>query len=178
MSCRKFLLSSRTKQLICMNLSRCVDIRIRHWKTWTINSKISEKILLMKLNVKKSLSSLTQIRIMIDQFLALDLKSLNSNLNRVLVRLLNHHSKIKWISSIVIIVKNLNISFATVVHSKRWISIASYARWTYIKRTIRQLRISRSSREKSNLCYSRCRDRWDENNEDRCLQFRRHSFRR
>jgi hypothetical protein len=48
-----------------------------------------------------------------------------------------------------------------------------------MKRMIHRVRriISRSSREKNNLCYSRCRDRWDENSENWCLQLRRQSLR-
>jgi hypothetical protein len=174
MNCNKFLLSSHTKRLICMNLSRCVDIRIRHWKMWTISSKISKKNSLMKLNVKKSLLSLIQIRIMLDQFLARDLKLLN--LNRVLVRLLNHHLKIKWIASTVIIVINSIISFAIVINSRRWISIISYTRWTYMKKKIIK-KISNRNRKKNNLCYRRCKDKWDEINANWCMQFRRQFLR-
>ncbi len=39
------------------------------------------------------------------------------------------------------------------------------------------IEISRSNREKNNLCYSRCKDRWSENNENWCLQLWKQSFR-
>jgi hypothetical protein len=60
---------------------------------WTISPEIPEEVLLVKLNVEESLSPLTQIRIMTDQPLVRDLKPLD--LDRVLVRLLNHHPEIK-----------------------------------------------------------------------------------
>ncbi len=170
-----------------MNSSRCANIRIKRLKTWTTNSEISEKIskimLMMQHEMKKLLSSLTQIRVirmLIDQHHVHDLKSLNSNLNRILVQSLNHrHSKIKWIRSIATIAENLIISFAIVINLERWIQTASYEKWMCMKRMIHRVRriISRSSREKNNLCYSRCRDRWDENSENWCLQLRRQSLR-
>jgi hypothetical protein len=160
-----------------MNSLRCVDTRIKHWEMWTISSKISKKILLMMLNVKKSLSSLIRIKITIDQSHALDLKSLNLNSNRTFERSLNHHLKIKWIASIVIIAKNRIIIHVIVVNLKKWIFTISCARWMYMIRMTHRMKISSLSRKKTNLCYSRCKDRWDENNENWCLQLRRHSFR-
>jgi hypothetical protein len=173
-SCKKFSLSSRIKSSICMNSLRCVDTLIKHWEMWTISSEISKKILLMMLNVKKSLSSLIRIKITIDQSHVLDLKSLN--LNRILERSLNRrHLRIKWIFSIATIVKNLIISFVIVVNSKnRWTLITSFAK---LKKTYQIRKISNQNRKKNNLCYSRCRDRWDENNENWCLQLWRQSFR-
>jgi hypothetical protein len=85
-SCKNLSLSSRIKSSICMSSLRCVDTLIRHWEMWIISSEISEKILLMMLNVKKSLSSLIRIKITTDRSHVHDLKSLN----RVLVQLLNH----------------------------------------------------------------------------------------
>jgi hypothetical protein len=157
-NCKKFSLSSHIKRLICTNSSRCADTLIKHWKTLTINSKISKKVLLIVSNVKKSLSLLTRIksiRTLTERFLALDLKSSN----RVLVRLLNHHLKIKWIFSVVIIVKNLIISFVIVVNlENRWISTISYEKWTYKRRTILR-KISNKTREKSSFHQRRDEER-------------------
>jgi hypothetical protein len=117
---------------------------------------------------------------LIDRLLVLDLKFSNSNLNQILKQSFNHrHLKIKWILSIAIIVKNLIITYATVVNSKRWIQTISYEKWTYMKEMTHRVRriISKSNREKNNLCYSRCRDRWDENNENWCLQLWRQFLR-
>jgi hypothetical protein len=50
-------------------------------------------------------------------------------------------------------------------------------RWTCMIRMTHRVKISRSSRKKNNLCYSRCRDRWDENSENWCLQLWRQSLR-
>jgi hypothetical protein len=87
-----------------------------------------------------------------NRLLVFDLKSLNSNLNRIFVRSVNHHLKIKWISLIATIVKNLIISHVIVVNSERWIQTVSYAKWTYMKKMIHRVRriISSSSRKKSN----------------------------
>jgi hypothetical protein len=174
-SCKKLLLLSRTKSSIYMSSLKCVDTLIRRWEIWTISSEISEKISIMMImqmtsNVKESLSLLTRIKsikTLTDRFLVLDLKSSN----RVLVRLLNHHLKIKWILSIATIVKNLIITHAIVVNSKRWISTNSYVKWTCTTRMIHQVKIS-TNRKKINLCYSRSRDRWDENDENRSVQIR------
>jgi hypothetical protein len=46
-------------------------------------------------------------------------------------------------------------------------------RWTCMIRMTHRVIISKSSREKNNLCNSRCRDKWDESNENWCLQLRR-----
>ncbi len=153
-----------------MNSSRCVATRIKSWGMWTINQDV-KNFQVMQHEMKKWLSSLIRIRtirIMIDQHHVLDLKSLN----RVLVRSFNHrHSKIKWIRSIVIIAKNSIISFAIVVNLERWIQTALYEKWMCMKRMTHRVRktIWRLSRKKNNLCYNRCRDRWDENNENRSL---------
>jgi hypothetical protein len=50
-------------------------------------------------------------------------------------------------------------------------------KWTCMIKMTHRVKISRSSRKKNNLCYSRCRNRWDENSENWCLQLRKHSFR-
>jgi hypothetical protein len=155
-SCKKLSLSSRIKSSICMSSLSRVDTLIRHWEMWIINSKISEKIFLIMRNVKKSSSSLIRIRITIDRFLVFDFKSLNSNSNRFLVQSLNHHQKIKWISSINIIMINRDISFAIVVNRERWIRITLYVK---SRRTYRVKKILNQNRKKNNLCYSRCRDK-------------------
>jgi hypothetical protein len=167
MSCKKFLLLSRIKQLIYMNLSRCADISIKRWEMWIISH--DEKISLMMLNEKKLLSSLTRIRsikIKISRVLDLDLKSSNQTFERLL-----NHQKIKWISSIVTIVKNSIISRVIVVNSERWTQTISYEKWTYMKEMTHRVKriISRLSRKKNNLCYNRCRNKWDENSENRSL---------
>ncbi len=164
-----------------MNLSKCVATLIKSWEMWTINQDV-KNFSAMQHEMMKWLSSLIRIRLktLIDQSLALDLKFLNPNLNRILVQSFNHrHSKIKWIRSIATIAENLIISFAIVINLERWIQTASYEKWMCMKRMIHRVRriISRSSREKNNLCYSRCRDRWDENSENWCLQLRRQSLR-
>jgi hypothetical protein len=176
-SCKKFSLSSHTKSSICMNSSKCADILIRRWETWTINQDV-KNFSMMQHETKKSLSSLIRIKIiksiktLINRSHVHDLKSLN----RVLVRLLNYQ-KIKWTVSTVTIMKNQNTFLAIVVNLKRWILITSYVKWTCMIRMIHRMIISRSSRKKNNLCYSRCRDKWNENSENWCLQFREHSFR-
>jgi hypothetical protein len=96
MSCRKFLLSSHTKSSICTNSSRCVATLIKRWEMSTISrvEKISiVMIMLTMLNVKKSLSSLIRIKIMIDSLLVHDLKFLNLNSNRIFERSLNSYLK-------------------------------------------------------------------------------------
>jgi hypothetical protein len=182
-NCKKLSLSNHTKSSICMNSSKCADILIRRWETWTISQNV-KNFSVMQHETKKSLSLLIRIRIiksiktLINRSHVHDLKSLNSNLNQILEQSLNHRRlKIKWISSIVTIVKNQDISLAIVVNQEEWIRITSYEKWTYMIKTIYLLKILRSNREKTNLCYNRSRDKWDENNEDRCLQLRRHSLR-
>ncbi len=140
-----------------MNLSKCVVIQIKFWVMWTISRDVKNS--LMMLNAKKSSSSLIRIksiRRLIERFLVFDLRSLNSNLNRIFVQSLNHHQKIKWISSIVTIVINRNISFAIVVNRERWIRITLYVK---SKKPYRVKRTLNQNRKKNNLCYSRCEDK-------------------
>jgi coenzyme F420-reducing hydrogenase delta subunit len=107
----------------------------------------------MQREVMKWLSSLTQIKVikmLINQHHVFDSKFLN--LNRVFARSLNHYLKIKWISSIIIIVKNLIIFHVIVVNSERWTQTISYAKWTYIKKMIHRVkRIISSSSWKKNI---------------------------
>ncbi len=138
-----------------MNSLRFVDTSIRRWETWTISSEISEKILSIMLNVKKSLSSSIRIKTLINRHHAHDLKYLN----RVLVRLLNHQ-KIKWTLSIATIVKNLIIFHVIVVNLKRYISTTSCVKWTYmIRKTYQVKQISSSNRKKSSFRQRRDKER-------------------
>ncbi len=133
---------------------------------------------LMMLNVKKSSSSLIRIksiRTSIDRFLVLDLKFLNSNLNRIFALLLNHQ-KIRWTISIVTIVKNRNTFLETVVNSKRWILITSYVRWMCMKRMIHRVKriILSSTRKKINSHQIHNEERaWCQSIENWCVQLRR-----
>ncbi len=89
------------------------------------------------------------------------------------VFLLKHQSKNKSMYLIVIIMKNLNISFAIAKFRKNSIRIILYERWrkTYQMMTIKM------NREKNNFCNNRCKDKWSENNENWCLQFRKQFLR-
>jgi hypothetical protein len=90
-----------------------------------------------------------------------------------LVFLLKHQSKNKSMHLTVIIVKNLNISLAIAKFRKNSIRIALYER---SRRTYQMMTI-KTNREKNNFCNNRCRDRWNENNENWCLQLRKQFFR-
>ncbi len=134
----------------------------------------------MQREMMKWQSSLIQIRIirmLIEQHHVFDLKLLN--LNRVLVRLLNHQ-KIKWISSIATIAKNSIISFAIIVNSERWTRTVSYAKWTYMKKMTHRVRriISNQNREKSSSHQRRDEEQAKcQSVENWSLQFRRHLIR-
>jgi hypothetical protein len=126
--------------------------------------KISEKILLIMLNVKRSVSSSIRIKTLINRSHAHDLKSLN----RVLVRLLNHQ-KIRWTVSTATIAKNSIISFAIIDNLERWIRTSLYEKWMCMKRMTHRVKriISSSIREKSSSHQRRDEERaWCQNVEN------------
>jgi hypothetical protein len=108
---------------------------------------------------------------MIVQSHVLHFKSLNSNLNRDFVRLLNHQ-KIRWTVSIVTIVKNQNTFLAIVVNLKRWTLIILYAKWTYTTKKIIRKILNRN-RKKNNFLSRNVIIHNIENCESRVLMIKR-----